>query len=167
ALTEQVSRLQSSLIELKDLGEELGRTEQEVLLDEDRLIQVNDRLSLLYALQQKHHVPDGAALIALREELRMKLDAQSSNEAEIRRLHDEGETFRTEMMKLAGQLSEARKAAIPGVEKAVNDVLHAVGMPHGQLRVALKPLATDAMKESGGDEIQFLFTANKGQAPQP
>lgn len=167
ALAEEVSRLQSSLIELKDLGEELGRTEQEVTLDEDRLIQVNDRLSLLYALQQKHHVPDEAALIALREELRVKLDAQSSNEAEIHRLRDEVERLRSEMIILAGQLSEARKAAIPVVEKAVSDVLQAVGMPHGQLRVALTPVAADAMKESGGDEIQFLFTANKGQAPQP
>src|SRR5690606_23111579 len=57
--------------------------------------------------------------------------------------------------------------AIPTVEKTVSGVLRAAGMPHGQLRIILQPLAAEAMKESGGDEIQFLFTANKGQAPQP
>lgn len=167
ALVEQVTRLQSSLIELKDLGEELSRAEQEVMVDEGRLAEVNERLSLLYALQQKHHVAGTAELITLREELHGKLQALSNDEAEIHRLTEEVETGKAALVQLAAQLSDSRKAAIPRVEEAAGRILHAVGMPHGVLQIALRLLGDDGMKESGGDDVQFLFTANKGQDPQP
>src|SRR5690606_743564 len=67
-LSPQTERLQSSFIELKDLADELGRIEMGISLDEERLTEVNDRLSQLYALQQKHRVEDVDGLIALREE---------------------------------------------------------------------------------------------------
>ncbi|WP_257657521.1 DNA repair protein RecN [Parapedobacter lycopersici] len=167
ALGEQAARLQSSLIDLKDLGEELSRTEQEVLLDEGRLTEVNERLSQLYALQQKHHVSSVTELITLRETLRGQLHARSADEAEMHRLTGEVAELKAGLLTLAAELSEARKAAIPMVEKTVSEVLHTVGMPHGVLHVALQPLGTETMKESGGDDIQFLFTSNKGQDPQP
>jgi len=166
-LSEEVSRLQSSLIELKDLTAELSRAEQAVTLDEDRLVEVNDRLSQLYALQQKHHVGTTAELIALRDELQRKLQALSTDEAEIQQLEQEVETRRVAMAELASQLSESRKAVIPRVEGSLEQVLHAVGMPHGIVRIVLEPLGEEGLTERGGDRIQFLFTANKGQDPQP
>ena len=167
SLTDQVERLQSSLIELKDLGGELERGEQGVTLDEDRLIQVNERLSALYALQQKHHVSAVEELIALRDELQGKLDARSSNEAVVERLQAEVKRLYSELGVLAGQLNKARNKVIPAVEKQVNEVLQAVGMPHGRLSVALQAVKGNELKESGGDDVQFLFTANKGQELQP
>ncbi|MGK6352377.1 DNA repair protein RecN [Parapedobacter sp. DT-150] len=167
ALAPQVARLQSSFIELKDLSEEISRTEQGVLLDESRLVEVNERLSLLYALQQKHRVEDTAALIAMREGLKEKLDALSSDEAEIGRLETAVDRLRAEVLELAGLLSESRQMAIPLVQEEVGRVLHEVGMPHSQLRIVLDRLDEQSIRISGQDTVEFLFTANKGQAPQP
>ncbi|WP_257668546.1 DNA repair protein RecN [Parapedobacter tibetensis] len=167
SLAEQLKRLQSSFIELKDLAEEISRAEQGVVLDEGRLAAVNERLSLLYALQQKHHVENVEALIALREELQEKLEMLSSDEAEIGRLEIEVEQLKTETLGLAAELSESRRLTIPTIQTAVGEVLHEVGMPHSQLHIVLSPLDGAAIRDSGQDKVEFLFTANKGQEPQP
>ena len=167
SLAEHVARLQSSFIELKDLGEEIGRVEQGVVLDEGRLVEVNDRLSLLYALQQKHRVENTAALIALREELREKLEALSSDEVEINRLEAEVTQLKAETLELAGKLSESRQSVIPMVQKEVARVLHDVGMPHSVLHIALTVVDDEAIRDTGQDRVSFLCTANRGQEPQP
>lgn len=167
ALAEQVSRLQSNLIEIKDLAEELGRTEQETVWDESRLTVVNERLSQLYALQKKHHVEDTVQLIAVRDDLKGKLEALSTDQAEINRLTTEVEQHRVSVLMLAAKLSESREAVIPAVQEAVVRVLQEVGMPHSTLHIVLDILGEEALKETGGNDIQFLFTANKGQEPQP
>ncbi len=167
SLGECLQRLESSFIELKDLAEELSRAEQSVVLDEGRLVEVNERLSLIYALQQKHRVEDMNALIALREELRGKLEGLSSDEAEINKLESAVTQLRADTLTLAAQLSESRKAAAPVVADAVASVLNEVGMPHSVLDIRLTSVDDDAMREDGQDRVAFLFTANRGQAPQP
>ena len=167
SLAAQLERLQSSFIELKDLGGEIGRIEQDIVLDEERLAAVNERLNLLYALQQKHRVDSVAALVALRDELQRKLEALSSDDEELVRLEVEVERLKTQTLELADQLSTSRESAIPLVQAEVGQVLHAVGMPHSQLHVALGRLDGASLRPSGQDTVEFLFTANKGQGPQP
>ena len=166
-LAQQTERLQSSFIELKDLSEEISRVEQGVILDEARLVEVNERLSLLYALQQKHRVDDISALIALREDLREKLEAVSSSEVEIERLEAEVKRTEAEAVKLAGQLSESRQSVVGKIQEEVAHMLHEVGMPHSQLQIVLSRFTGNELRASGRDEVRFLFTANKGQPPQP
>lgn len=167
SLAEHVARLQSSFIELKDLGEEIGRIEQGLALDEGRLVAVNDRLSLLYALQQKHRVENIAALIELREQFREKLESLSFHEEEIAKLAAEANQLKAETLELAGKLSESRQLVIPIVQEEVAKVLHDVGMPHSVLRIALTAVDDEAIRDTGRDRVAFLFTANRGQEPQP
>ncbi|SKB45222.1 DNA repair protein RecN (Recombination protein N) [Parapedobacter luteus] len=167
ALAPQAERLQSSFIELKDLADEISRTEQGIVLDEARLAEVNERLSLLYTLQQKHRVDSVAELIALREELRGRLDALSSDEAEIGRLEKDVARLKAETLALAAELSALRQAAIPTVQDEVSRILHEVGMPQSRLHIVLSQVDADQIRSSGQDKAEFLFTANKGQNPQP
>jgi DNA repair protein RecN len=167
SLAAQIERLQSAFIEIKDLGVEVDRIEQGIILNEERLATVNERLDLLYTLQQKHRVDNLAALVALRDELAEKLKALSSDDEEIIRLESEASRLKEEMLALADQLSASRRAVIPRVQDEVSQVLRTVGMPNSQLRIVLDPLEADAVRTSGRDRIEFLFTANKGQDPQP
>ncbi|SFB83950.1 DNA repair protein RecN (Recombination protein N) [Parapedobacter composti] len=167
AMEPQAQRLESCFIELKDLAEEVSRIEQSVVLDEVRLQEISERLSLLYALQQKHRVDGVEALIDLRELLKAKLEAQSSNEAEIQRLEAEAERLKTETLELAAQLSDSRHAVVQQVEDQVAGTLREVGMPHSTLRIQISRLGDSALRESGQDKVEFLFSANKGMEPQP
>ncbi|HWK56478.1 MAG TPA: DNA repair protein RecN [Parapedobacter sp.] len=167
ALSSQVERLQSSLIELKDLADEVSRTEQDVSLDEERLILVTDRLSQLYALQQKHRVEDGDALIVLREELAAKLAGLSADEVAIEHLEAEVKKLWAELLELATALSQSRQSVAPLVEGEIGSVLNEVGMPHSRLHIEIVQTAEAEIKDSGRDRVDFRFTANRGQDPQP
>lgn len=166
-LAPQVERLQSCFIELKDLGEEISRVEQGIVLDESRLAEINERLSMLYALQQKHRVDHIDGLITLREEIRQKLEGLSSDEEEIRTLETTLTRLREETLELAKQLSESRQSVIPVIMEEVCRVLREVGMPHSQLHIVLSRPDGDELRSNGQDRAEFLFTANRGQAPQP
>lgn len=167
SLASLAERLQSGLIELKDISSELSRAEQDILLDEGRLIEVNERLSQLYSLQQKHRVDDVHALIGLRDELERKLTDASSQEAEILRLESALEAIRKRSLELANQLSQRRVQVIPAIQSKIGSILSEVGMPESRLEIELSHLTDHQLKPSGQDEVSFLFSANKGQMPKP
>jgi len=164
-LHELAERLQSTFIEVKDLTEEIERAEQGILFDEERLAEVNERLSLIYQLQQKHHVSTVAELLDIQVGLEQQLAKLSSNDEELSKLQAENVSLKKESEALANQLHAARQEAIPTVQQEVIRVLGEVGMPNSILKIELAP--AEHLRSSGVDTVRFLFSANKGQAPQP
>ncbi|WP_433896344.1 DNA repair protein RecN [Sphingobacterium mizutaii] len=160
-----VDRLQSSLIELKDLSAEVEQVAEGISMDEERLSIVNERLSILYDLQKKHRVTTVKELLELKQDLENKLQATDSQGEQIEVLKVKIEKLHQEIVKLADQLTKNRSKATKIVEKEVQEVLSRVGMPHAQLNVELNKLSD--FKSTGQDEVSFLFSANKGQALQP
>ncbi|MEC3878817.1 DNA repair protein RecN [Parapedobacter sp. 10938] len=166
-LSPQTARLHSSFIELKDLADEVGHIEQGVSLDEERLVMVNERLSQLYALQQKHRVEAPDALIALHGELAEKLAGVSAGEAAIERLEAEVKQLQAELLELAKALSQSRRSVVSLVEEEIGRVLNEVGMPHSRLHIEISQSKEGEIRDSGQDRVDFRFTANRGQEPQP
>ena len=160
-----VDRLQSTLIELKDLSAEVEQVADSIMMDEERLNLVNDRLSILYDLQKKHRVATVKELLDLKAELENKLQATDSQEEQIELLKTKIEKLLQEISKQAELLTKNRTNATKVVEKEVQDVLARVGMPHAQLKVEMSTLKD--FKSTGQDEVSFLFSANKGQSMQP
>jgi DNA repair protein RecN (Recombination protein N) len=161
-----IERLQSSLIELKDIAAELESIAQGTSINEARTLLINERLDIVYTLQKKHRVNNVADLIVLRDQFSTQLQQILSGEEEIERLQQEENQLKTNLVTLALQLSANRKTNIPALEKQVQTALASVGMPHAQLRVA-QETDSQLLTPSGADRIQFLFSANKGQAPMP
>ncbi|MGN0021563.1 MAG: DNA repair protein RecN [Sphingobacterium hotanense] len=158
-------RLQSSLIELKDIAAELEQVADGVTMDEERLNIVNDRLSVLYSLQKKHRVDKIQDLLQLQEELEQKLQASDSQEEQIEVLKATIEKLRSNLKALADQITANRTQVKQIIEQEVQDVLSKVGMPNAQLQIELKK--KEDFKSAGQDEVAFLFSANKGQTLQP
>ncbi|SMG19666.1 DNA repair protein RecN [Sphingobacterium psychroaquaticum] len=161
------NRLQSSLIEIKDIVQEIGFMEQGVGMDQARLDFVNERLSTLYSLQKKHRVENLSALIELQDSLARKLEVTANQEQELAKQEKIVRESLTNLMELATRLHASREAVLPTVVSHVEAVLSEVGMPNAQLKIELHPLAVERFKSQGADEVQFLFSANKGQALQP
>ena len=66
-------RLNSAIIELKDIAAEIESIEQQTQTNEARALEVNARLSIFYNLQKKHRVNSNAELLALQDELSEKI----------------------------------------------------------------------------------------------
>lgn len=158
-------RLQSSLIELKDVSAELEQLADGVLMDEERLSIVAERLSLIYSLQKKHRVDTVAALLTLQQEFEHKLLDSDQQEEQIDGLKKEIETFRSNLITSAKQITANRMDVKGRIETEVQSVLAKVGMPNAQLQIDLTQ--REDFKSSGQDEVAFLFSANKGQSLQP
>ncbi|WP_028295788.1 DNA repair protein RecN [Olivibacter sitiensis] len=162
---ELAERLNSSIIEVKDIADEMSRLESGTLFDQQRLEEVSERLSLIYNLQQKHHVDDVSHLLSIQQELSEKLGAITDNEEELTHLETESSRLYAKCEELALQLSEARKNSIAKVSEFILDTLAEVGMPNSQLHIELT--YSDDLRPTGRDHVRFLFSANKGQQAQP
>lgn len=167
ALDEPLSRLSSSIIEIRDLTEEFIRSESLVMHDGDRLNTVNERLNLIYALQQKHRVQDTSALIEIRNQLSEKLVSTSNLNEEISALEKKVVILEKQTRSLADQLTKSRHTVRAYLSTAVEQLLEGMGMHDSKLKITLDKTENGVLRLQGQDAISFFFSANKGQEPQP
>jgi DNA repair protein RecN (Recombination protein N) len=156
-------RLQSCLLEVKDILEEADVLAEKTEYNPGRIELVNDRLALIYSLQQKHHVATLGELISLKDSFGQKIDHVSGFEAEIQAMENELEETRTILENTSQELTDVRKKSFEIIEKAVVNDLMQLGMPKSKLEVLHEPLP--AYTPSGKDSVSFLFSANASTLP--
>ncbi|HEY3390701.1 MAG TPA: DNA repair protein RecN [Prolixibacteraceae bacterium] len=152
-------RLESLYVDLKDIAEEAGSIAEKVEYDPERIGSINERLDLIYSLQQKHHVKSVEELIELRNSLEAKILAVSSNEEAILRLTQLMEQKKAEIEDLSNRLSASRQLVVEEIETRVLRQLLQLGMPNSKFNVEIAPLLSPGTH--GMDTVSFLFTANK------
>lgn len=160
-------RLNSTLIEIKDLISEIEDFEQRSLINESRLEEVNERLDLLYSLQKKHRVNSDTELITVRDQFSIKISSILFADEDIEKLKTESDKLYQEMTDLADQISKRRTDSIPNVETQVMQTLSEIGMPNAVLQILNERIPEGKFDSNGNNQIRFLFSANKGQSPLP
>ena len=162
--TELAERLESTYIELKDVSQEVSSQEEDVEFNPERLEEVNDRLNLIYTLQQKHRVTTVEELLALTEEYAAKLAAITSYDERIGELTILCDTLYNKVKKQAAVLTKARTGAAREVEKQMASRLVPLGMPNVRFQVEMGMRKEPGVH--GEDTVNFLFSANKNGALQ-
>ena len=162
--TELAERLESTYIELKDVSQEVSSQEEDVEFNPERLEEVNDRLNLIYTLQQKHRVTTVGELLALTEEYAAKLAAITSYDERIGELTTLCDTLYNKVKKQAAVLTKARAGAAREVEKQMASRLVPLGMPNVRFQVEMGMRKEPGVH--GEDTVNFLFSANKNGALQ-
>lgn len=160
-------RLNSCLIEIKDILSEIERIEQSSLINEARLQEVSNRLDLIYSLQKKHRAGSEIELIAIRDEISNKLNSILFADEDIEKLKIEVDKHYQEVLDLSIQLGKSRTECIPKVETQVMNTLAEIGMPNAVLQIVNDTLPEGKFDQNGNNQIRFLFSANKGQSPLP
>ena len=156
---EWIERLNSCYIELKDLAHEIANASEEVEFNPTRLDYVNERLNLIYTLQQKHRVSTVEELIDIAEDYRSKLDAITSYDDRIEELKKQKETIYNKVLEQASVLTTRRLDAAKEIEKQMQAYLVPLGMPNVRFAVELETKKEPDVK--GMDSVNFLFSANK------
>ena len=156
---EWIGRLDSCYIELKDLSHEIAGAQEEVEFNPTRLDYVNERLNLIYSLQQKHHVQTIEELIAVQTDYHEKLNAITSFDDRIAELTAQKETLYDKVIKQAAVLTKLRSQSGKNIEKQMQSLLVPLGMPNVRFVVELNPRKEPDSK--GMDSVTFLFSANK------
>jgi DNA repair protein RecN (Recombination protein N) len=156
-------RLQSCLLELKDILDETEQLAETVEHNPGRIELLNDRLNLIYSLQQKHQVNTVQELINLKNSFSEKITQVTGYEDEIRLLKSDLEKQLVQLENKTLELSVARKKSFSKIEKTVLDDLRQLGMPKSKLEV--KHEALPDFTPNGKDAVSFLFSANMDIPP--
>lgn len=162
---EWAERLRSAMLELKDIHVSGEQALERVEADPEKLQRIDDRLALLYSLMQKHRAANLEELLELRDRYAAQLAAIEHSDEALRRAEGELHQARKEAQRLAEALHEARREAAPAFEEAILSTLAQLGMAETRFVVALEP--TPDLTPTGGDGVEFLFTANPTASPQP
>ncbi|WP_379089482.1 DNA repair protein RecN [Pedobacter sp. UC225_65] len=158
-------RLRSSIIEIKDITQEITAIEEDTLHNAERLTFIQERLDIFYSLQQKHRVANNEGLLAIQQQLEHNLNQLLSSDEHIEQLKKTIEVLHSSLSQKAQELSTNRKKAIQLVETETSKTLQQVGMPNA--KIILNQQLLTQLNKDGLDEITLLFTANAGQAPAP
>jgi DNA repair protein RecN (Recombination protein N) len=156
-------RTESCLIELKDIYEEVAKAESIVEFDPQKTDAVKERLSMIYQLQKKHNVASIGDLLSIQTNLEAKATKSMNLDEEIAEAKTAAQEAEKTMLSHAKALSESRKAVFDKMTTEVESLLKEVGMPNSSIQIEWKAIDPST---SGIDEINLLFSANKGIKPQ-
>lgn len=153
-------RIQSSLIELDDVFSEIETLQEQLEADPNRLEVVNNKLQVIHNLLQKHTASNIEELILIKDDLSSKVFETEHMDAIISEQEDAIKVLESKLISEAESIHKNRIAIIPKLITQLESILVTLGMPNAKFKIQLKP--TNAFLNNGRDELQFLFSANKG-----
>ena len=153
-------RISSVAIEFDDISKELQNASEKLLNDPEKLELTNQKLQLIYNLQKKHQVTTVDELLQIQINLENSVLELGNIEEEIAVLSKSIEQKTQELDALSATIHQNREEAIPVLSNQLISILETLGMPNVRFKMEL--LASDTYFQNGKDELQFLFSANKG-----
>lgn len=160
---EYETRLDSVMLELKDLAEESEHKAEDVEYNPRRIEAINGRLNVLYDLIFKYKAENVAGLLELKKEIARKLEGIQGYSDRIEELEKELDGLEKEMDGLAGKIHELRVQSREPLCDYMKSLLTDLGIRHPVFAVSIEPAGEYAF--TGRDEVKFLFAANKNQQP--
>lgn len=155
-----LERITSLTIEFDDISDELNRCSEKLINDPEQLELINQKLQLIYNLQKKHQVSSVDELIQIQTHLENSVLELGNLEGEITTLTDSIQQKTITLDALAEGIYKKRMEAIPVLTKQLTTILETLGMPNVRFKMDIS--STSTYFENGKDELQFLFSANKG-----
>lgn len=155
-------RMESSFIELEDIADELQQKLQGLIADPQQLELINLRLQLMYQLQKKHNVATVEELLAIQEVLTEKVAAVENLDEALLMTEKQLEAVTLRLDELANELSQKRREVLEPLGNDIARLIHPLGMPNAAFDIQLTH--TETFHKTGKDEVQWLFSANKGMA---
>ncbi len=166
-LLELAKRIDSALIDLKDVSVELNAISDTVQADEERLYAIDQRLQLIYNLLKKHSAQTTEDLLNIQHELAAKLDNTAGLSEETELIQHQCEQMHQQLNEIAKTLSNNRHQQKTAIESNISQLLAQVGMPNAKIEVSITNFSDGELNENGNNEIHFLFSSNPGSALQP
>lgn len=162
-LDSMTERLNSVKIELKDICSDLNNL-QDDSQDISLLENLQERFDMIQRLMMKHHLNDYSQLLELREEIRRKVDEFANIDDIVADKEKEVKAMEKDLRQKAKELNKRRLSAKSVFEKDVTDVIRQLAMPHGVFEIKMED--TKELTSNGADVVTFMFSANKGYAPE-
>ncbi len=156
--------LEEALINTREAAEALRHYLDVLDIDPARQEEIERHAAALEALGRKHRV----GVLDLPEQLsriETELAALDNAELSLAALEAELATLTREYRAAAQRLTSARKAAADHLSRHITQLMQGLGMAGGRFAVSITPNDAE-FGAQGSDDIEFLVSANPGQAPK-
>ena len=162
ALSELAERLDSARIELDDICSEIDRVDSGIVLSQERLAEVEERISVIYQLLRRHNVRTVGELIQIREALSQELFDGTALEEKVAELEKQLAAAEKAYGDVCAKLRAGRAKAAPSLAREIEASIHALELE--------KALFTAELSEgkpgpTGADAVTFCFSATGKTAP--
>ena len=171
SISPELSELSEKLTALRCAADDAADTLRDLSRSFDfspgELDQVEERLDLLYRLRKKYG-PTVEDMLSYLDRCRKELDQIQYADDTLARLEKELKKAQKEAVRRGEVLSQARREAAGALQARVQEELRQLDMPKVQFQTEFTPKGGEAgMDETGLDEVQFLMSANLGEALKP
>lgn len=163
AVNEVLTSLKEASPLIEDAATSLRKYRDKYDMDPKRLDVVEDRLEVIKKLE-KIYREDIEGILRYRHDAAMELETLTLSDEKVKQMEAVLAAKEDVLGKAAVRLSEMRKAVAQKIEKDVNAVFKELAMGKAELRINFKPAP---LSSSGLDNIEFLLSANQGEAPKP
>lgn len=154
------NRLESSIIELRDIFSEIESLDENLSYSLERQQYVSQRLDTIYNLQTKHSVSTVAELLVIKSQLSDKLLAVTDLDERINKLEKQIAETEIQLRQKARVLSDRRHKTSRQIESELLPTLAELGMKEAQ--IVLELTETEHLLPNGTDAIRLMFNANRG-----
>ena len=158
------SRLESSMLELSDLAQEVKLIQGNISVNSNRLIEIEEKLSHIEMLKRKF---GGSILnvIDYRDKLLITLLEEQKSNKRIPELEIEHVKILAQLNSTSIKLSNARHKTAINLSNIITGHVREMDMPSTQFNIKLWP--SDRMSETGNDECEFFIKTNLGEESRP
>lgn len=153
-------RIKSSYIELDDIYNEIINLQEAVTFDPELFAEISEKLQKIFDLQKKHNVGTIEELLSIQHELSEKALVSENIDALIQTKEKELQAQQKQLQQLAKTIHDKRAAGIPTLVQQLESMLATLGMPNAQFDIKVQ--LSKEFYSNGMDDLQFLFSANKG-----
>lgn len=155
--------LESAVPLIEDVSISLRSYRDKYDIEPGRLDAVVDRLESIKKLEKKYG--DGIeAILRFREDAEKELLSLGLTDERLDSIENELKEKEAMLLDMAVQLSEKRKKTAREIEASVEGVLKELAFGKAEFRIDIRP---SSLSSSGIDTVEFLFSANPGEAPKP
>ena len=150
-------RMESCRLELDDILSEIASLNDGIDVSEERLVEVEDRMSLIYGLLKKHGCADEAELIVLRDRLSEELYDSTVLEEQADDLRKRIDALTVRLEDVAAQLHDNRSKSAPSFAENIMESLRYMELPYAVFDVQMMSVPLCA---TGTDAVVFRFSAS-------
>lgn len=129
----------------------------------DNIEFVAERLDLIARLKRKYGPTEESILTHLETSVKELSDLEQY-ETKLTETQEKISLLQQEMKTACEKLTKLRKKTAQLLSQSVSSELAELAMPHAQFSVSIQPKEPSA---DGMDEIEFMLSANKGEAKRP
>ena len=156
-------RIDDLTVEAQDLSYEMARKNDAVEVNPALTEQLNERLDLIFSLQNKYHAENNEALLSLLEKLQQEVASYTDDKEQLADNEKKVKELEAEAQRLADLLSASRREALPALVSSMEERLRQLGMSESRFAVNIE--SGEELRENGRDTATFLFSANPGVEP--